>query len=166
MSYAQLLKQVDIFADMHDTQLEQISALCAEQRYQEGEVIFKENSSSDELYVILKGEVNIKVDPRTLGTSEAAGATTVARLRRGQSFGEVALVDGGIRSASAQCAADNTQVLIIGRDALVGLCRSDFEMGYLLMRNLASDLAFKIRQTDLMVRQQLLWSHSAAAPEG
>jgi hypothetical protein len=31
-------------------------------------------------------------------------------------------------------------------------------MGYILMRNVASDLSLKIRQTDLMVREQLLWS--------
>jgi len=39
----------------------------------------------------------------------------------------------------------------------VRMCRDDFEMGYILMRNVASDLALKIRQTDLMVREQLLW---------
>ena len=30
-------------------------------------------------------------------------------------------------------------------------------MGYLVMRNIAADLAFKIRSTDLMVREQAMW---------
>jgi hypothetical protein len=30
-------------------------------------------------------------------------------------------------------------------------------MGYVLMRNIAADLSFKIRSADLMIREQLLW---------
>jgi CRP/FNR family transcriptional regulator, cyclic AMP receptor protein len=165
MSHAPLLQQVEIFADLRPDQLERISTICSELRYQEGDIIFQENSNSDELYIILKGEVEIQVDPRTLGTTDKSDPTTVARLRKGQSFGEVALVDGGIRTASARCGANNTQVLVLERTELIAQCQHDFEMGYVLMRNLASDLALKIRQTDLMVRQQLLWSHATGGPE-
>jgi CRP/FNR family cyclic AMP-dependent transcriptional regulator len=161
MSHTPLLQQVEIFADLRPDQMERINAICAELRFQKGDIIFQENSTSDELYIILKGEVEIQVDPRTLGTTEKSDPTTVARLRKGQSFGEVALVDGGIRTASARCSADNTQLLVLERTQLVAHCQHDFEMGYTLMRNLASDLALKIRQTDLMVRQQLLWSHAS-----
>jgi len=160
MLYAALLEQVDIFAELSAERLQRVSAICAERRYQEGDVIFHENTKSDELYVILQGEVEIQVDPQTLGIApeQSPGPTTIAKLRRGQSFGEVALVDEGFRSASARCAAPDTQLLAIRRDDLVRLCEEDFEMGYLLMRSMATDLAFKIRQTDLMVREQLLWS--------
>ncbi len=159
MPYAHLLEQVDIFADLDKERLERIASACVERRYAQGDLIFRENTNSDELYVILQGEVAIQVDPRILGVSdeESPGPTTIATLRRGQSFGEVALVDEGLRSASARCAAPNTRLLVIRRDDLIQMCEDDFEMGYILMRNVASDLSFKIRQTDLMVREQLLW---------
>ena len=159
MPYTHLLEQVDIFADLDTERLKRIASVCTERRYGQGDIIFHENTDSDELYIILQGEVEIQVDPRTLGVpaEESPGPTTIATLWRGQSFGEVALVDEGFRSASARCATPNTRLLVIRRDDLIQMCQDDFEMGYILMRNVASDLSFKIRQTDLMVREQLLW---------
>jgi len=154
MPYTHLLEQIEIFADLDNERLRRISAICTERLYEPGDVIFHENTQSDELFVILQGEVEIQVDPKMLGVSadESPGPTTVATLWRDQSFGEIALVDKGLRSASARCAAPGTRLLAIQRDDLIELCQRDFEMGYLVMRNMAGDLAFKIRQTDLMVR--------------
>jgi CRP-like cAMP-binding protein len=160
MPYAPLLEQIDIFAELNTEQLQRLSDICTERRYGRDDIIFRENTKSDELYVILRGEVEIQVDPKTLGVSdkESPGPTTIATLRQGQSFGEIALVDEGFRSASARCAAPSTQLLIIRRDDLIQMCDDDVAVGYTLMRNMATDLAFKIRQTDLMVREQLLWT--------
>jgi CRP-like cAMP-binding protein len=160
MPYTPLLEQIEIFADLGTERLRRISDMCTERRYEKGDIIFHENTKSDELYVILQGEVEIQVDPRTLGIAaeESPGPTTIATLRRGQSFGEVALVDKGFRSASARCASKGAQLLVIQSDDLIQMCKDDFETGFVLMRNMASDLAFKIRQTDLMIREQLLWA--------
>ena len=83
--------------------------------------------------------------------------TAVARLRRGQSFGEVALVDEGLRSATARAAQKETRLLVIQRDKLIMLCETYPQLGYRLMYNLAADLAMKIRNTDLRIREQLLY---------
>ncbi len=160
MPYTPLLERIEIFADLDTDRLGRVSKVCTERRYENGDLIFRENTKSDELYVILQGQVEIQVDPSTLGISadESPGPTTIATLRTGQSFGEIALVDEGFRSASARCSTPGTKLLVIQRDALTQMCKDDFELGYILMRNVASDLAFKIRQTDLMVREQLMWA--------
>lgn len=75
----------------------------------------------------------------------------------GQSFGEVALVDEGLRSASARAAQKETRLLVIQRDKLIMLCETYPQLGYRLMYNLAADLAMKIRNTDLRIREQLLY---------
>ena len=85
------------------------------------------------------------------------GPVTIATLREGQTFGEVALVDQGLRSASARCSEAETLLLKIPRDKLIRLCESYPELGYRIMRNMAADLAFKIRGSDLAIREQLLW---------
>jgi CRP-like cAMP-binding protein len=159
MPYTHLLEQIEIFADLDQERLQRISTICTERFYEPGDMIFHENTKSDELFVILQGEIEIQLDPKMLGVpaDESPGPTTITTLQRDQSFGEIALVDEGFRSASARCAAPGTQLLVIQRDDLIRLCEDDFEMGYLLMRNVAGDLAFKIRQTDLVVREQLLW---------
>lgn len=159
MSVVTVLKQADIFYELTTTQLELIASICEERHYQTGELVFAENTIGSELYVIANGEVDIQVDPALLGhVSGNAGPHTIATLRRGQSFGEVALVDEGRRSAAARCAQHDTHLIIIPRDKLMLLCDTYAQLGYRLMRNLAADLAMKIRNTDLQVREQLYWT--------
>jgi CRP/FNR family cyclic AMP-dependent transcriptional regulator len=159
MATIDVLQQVDVFEDLSDEQLERIAEVCEEKIYSIGEVIFHENTASDELYIIADGLVDIQVDPRTLGVESGniPGPTTIATLRRGQVFGEVALVDQGLRSASARTAAPNTRLLVVSRGDFIHLCEQDYQIGYIVMRNIAADLSLKIRNTDFMVREQLLW---------
>src|SRR3989304_3157354 len=121
MPFANILKQADIFFELTPTQLELVASLCQERRLNTGDIIFEENTPSDELYVIAQGEIEIQVDPSMVGDSSTRpmGPVTIATLRRGQSFGEVALVDQGLRSATARCAQHNTHLLILPRDKLM-----------------------------------------------
>jgi CRP-like cAMP-binding protein len=150
------LKQSDIFYQFTPTQLELVANLCQEVTFDSNQVIFQENSSSKELYVIVQGEVDILINRGNTG-SLVKSDTVVARLRRGQSFGEVALVDEGLRSATARAAQKDTRLLVIPRDKIVMLCETYPQLGYRMMYNLAADLAMKIRNTDLRIREQLLY---------
>jgi CRP-like cAMP-binding protein len=151
------LRDADIFYNLSPEQLDCIAAICAEVSLSKGTVLFRENSPGDEMYLISRGAVDILVDPAMLGLETDINPTTVATLRKGQIFGEVVLVDEGLRSATARVAQENTVLLVIQRDDLINLCEQDFKLGYMIMRNIAADLAFKIRGTDLMVREQSLW---------
>lgn len=160
MEHTSILKRADIFFDLTPEQLEMIAAICQERTGRAGELIFEENASGDELYVIARGEVEILVDPTMVsgpGARRSPAPATIAKLRDGQTFGEVALVDQGLRSASARCASDNTRLLVIPSRKLLALCESHPDMGYRVMKNMAADLAFKIRNSDLAIREQLLW---------
>ena len=161
MAHLPTLKYVDIFYGLRTEHLERIAAICTELVLEQDTVIFEENSPGDEMYIVDRGAVEIQVDPAMLGLDTETGPTTIATLRKGQVFGEVVLVDQGLRSASAKIVTGNTLLLVIRRDDLVSLCEQDFELGYMLMRNIAADMAFKIRGADLMVREQLLWRPGA-----
>jgi CRP-like cAMP-binding protein len=150
------LKQSDIFYQFTPAQLELVGNLCQEIVFNAGEIIFHENSGSKELYVIAQGEVDILINSSTTREPEKK-ESTVALLRRGQSFGEVALVDEGLRSASARAVQKDTRLIVIQRDKLIILCETYPQLGYRLMYNLAADLAMKIRNTDLRIREQLLY---------
>lgn len=152
------LKQSDIFYQFTPTQLELVANLCQEVVFDANQTIFHENNGSKELYVIVQGEVDILINRGTTGSlNNNKNGTVIARLRRGQSFGEVALVDEGLRSASARAAQKETRLLVIPRDKIVMLCETYPQLGYRLMYNLAADLAMKIRNTDLRIREQLLY---------
>ena len=152
------LKQSDTFYKFTATQLELVANLCQEVVLDQDEVIFRENSGSKELYIIAQGDVNIRISsPSEAGEAVDGKGLLIATLRRGQSFGEVALVDEGLRSATAVAGQKDTHLLIIPRDKLIMLCDTYPQLGYRLMNNLAADLATKIRNTDLRIREELLY---------
>jgi CRP/FNR family cyclic AMP-dependent transcriptional regulator len=161
METIDILRRTDIFYDLTGAQLEMLASICEERIVKLGDIIFEENSQGDEMFVIARGAVEILVDPSIVGGPGAKKRgslpVTIATLRSGQTFGEIALVDQGLRTASARCAETETQLLGLKRNKFMKLCDTYPEMGYRVMRNIAADLAFKIRGSDLAIREQLLW---------
>ena len=153
------LKQSDIFHKITATQLELIANLCQELVFQEEETIFREQSEGKELYVIAQGEVDILINttPAGAATPSETKETRLTTMRRGQSFGEIALVDEGLRSATARALQNDTRLLLIPRDKIIMLFETYPQLGYRLMYNLAVDLAMKIRNSDLRIREHLLY---------
>ena len=69
-------------------------------------------------------------------------------LGAGQVVGEMTLVDSGRRSASVISAEEGTIVYSIPNDVFSRLCETDTGIGYMIMRNIAQDMSFKLRHHD------------------
>ena len=151
-----ILSATALFDGLTSTQLELIQSIGATTDHVAGQIIFHENARSDELYIIIRGRVEILLNPGLVGKVQVAEPIVIAALRRGQVFGEVALVDQGMRTATARIAEDKTRLMAIARDRLMRLCDAYPELGYKLMSNLSADLALKLRSSDLMLRQYQL----------
>jgi CRP-like cAMP-binding protein len=164
MTAPKSLEMVDVFADLNREQLTKIFLICHEEQYQPGDLIFEEGSPSNDIYVILDGKVEILVNASQSQESfEHQELRRITTLERGQSFGEIALVDEGLRSASARCSSEPCRLLIIKRDDLMALMRSNLDIGFTVMTNLAADLCLKIRHTNFLAREQLLYKPSGQA---
>ena len=156
-SISAILSVTDIFDTFTATQLELVASLCEPNTHQTGDILLRENDQSTELYVIARGGVEVVMNPTVVGDDmDASEMVVLTELRQGQVFGEVALVDQGIRSATIRVSQANTLLLRIDRRRLMQLCDTYTDLGYKLMKNLAADLAFKIRNTDLTIRQYQL----------
>ena len=163
-NFIPVLKQADLFHQLTPTQLELVANICSERSYRGDEIIFYEGADSDELFLIVDGAVDILVRARLANPVESFTAPVdgqtekvIATLRRGQSFGEISLVDQGFRSATARTQHTGANLLIIPRSRIIQLCESFPQLGYRLMRNVAAELALKIRSADLRIREQLLY---------
>jgi CRP/FNR family cyclic AMP-dependent transcriptional regulator len=155
------LKQAELFDQLTQSQLEMISNLCHEVICTDGQIIFEEYSSCNELYIIAQGQVDILVSPGAAGAGNNGKPTQnsiIATLRRGQNFGELALVDEGLRSATAKATQKDTRLFVIPREKLLTLCETYPQLGFRLMYNIAADLTMKIRNTDMNVREKLLYT--------
>jgi len=158
------LSLTEMFDNLTPTQLELVASICEPLTLNNQSVVCRENEGSDELYVIGRGAVKILVNPGFVGAAADANhePVVIAELRQGQIIGEVALVDQGLRSATVSVSQDGTYLLRIPRNRLMLLCDTYPELGYKIMKNLAADLALKMRNTDLTVRQyQLMLSGQA-----
>lgn len=158
------LEESDLFNDLDPVQLDMISGVCEELVFQKGETIFQENSHQDELYLIINGTVEILVNPNliTAHPDSATPLELITSLRIGQCFGEIALVDEGLRSATARAAKNNTRLLRIARSRLLTLCDSYPELGYQVMKNLAIELGQKIRSSNLKAREEMIYHKSTS----
>jgi CRP/FNR family transcriptional regulator, cyclic AMP receptor protein len=153
------LKQAEIFYQFSLPQLEMVAAVCHERTYGMGEIVLDEGAKTNDLYIIAEGEVEVLVNPAAVGGPDAPkDMVTIATLRRGQSFGEIALVDEGVRSATVRATQKGTKLLMLGRERVLDLCQAQPDLGYRLMYALAADLAFKIRNADLRIRETLLYA--------
>jgi CRP-like cAMP-binding protein len=91
----EILRRVPLFADLADDELEQISLLFKERHFSEGETVVKEGSDGAAFFVIESGEASVSV----------AGSRR-ENLKGGDHFGEIALIDEGVRSATITALGD------------------------------------------------------------
>ena len=141
MSVVDLLKRSALFTGLSDDELASVAKICTRQEHPAGGVIIKQGDTGDEMYIIEQGQVEIVV----MGTRPE---TPVVVLGNGQVFGEMSLLDFGFRSATARAAVP-TMVQVIREDAFSSLCEQDHHIGFVVMRNLAADLSFKLRHRNL-----------------
>lgn len=146
----ELFKQSDLFCGLTEGDILQLISVGHRQTYNAGETIIREGEPSEELYIIQKGMVEVVVPhgavPDVPGPPEP---TPVVRLGKGQIFGEMGLVDQGRRSATIRAVTDETTVFVLPRDAFYALCEQNHSIGYIVMRNIARDLSFKLRHRNL-----------------
>ena len=148
MEYRTILEEVELFDGLTPEELDSVALICNEQTYSKGDTVTAQGESGDELYVVCDGFVEVL---RTGGVPEQA-PRSVVHLGEGQIFGEMALVDRGPRSATVKAASDSTKVLIIRQDEFAQLCDQNHHLGFVVMRNIAADLSFKLRHQHLKGR--------------
>jgi CRP/FNR family transcriptional regulator, cyclic AMP receptor protein len=114
---ASFLGATELFADLDSDILNRLGERARERRFRRGQLIFGEGDPGDALFVVVEGLVKVFV------TSEEGEEMVLITLRTGDTFGELTLIDGGARSASAQ-ALEPTVALVVTRDVLLELMRA------------------------------------------
>ncbi|MBM4443777.1 MAG: Crp/Fnr family transcriptional regulator [Chloroflexi bacterium] len=120
------LAKVPLFASLKADHLAELAAKLKTRNYRRGEVIFWQNDPASDVHIIRSGQVKISA------TSVEGEEIIMAILTPGDSFGEISLLDGQPRSASAM-AMDNTQTVTLNRaDFLNVMSRNPGMMGIVL----------------------------------
>jgi CRP-like cAMP-binding protein len=132
------LKNVPLFSTMPPDTLAWVAEAADETSYPSGQTIFKKGSEGDSMYVIADGSVRIH-----------DGDKTLASLPQGAFFGELSILDGETRSASASAESD-CLLLVIRQDSFRRILSKQFDV----TENLLKILVRRIREQSTQSQQQ------------
>jgi len=131
---ARTLAGTALFGGLDEGALALLAAMASTQTYEGGETVFRKDETSGSLYVVEHGRV-------TIALTSAEGREMVLNvLGPGEVFGEVALVDGGGRTADAMC-PEPARLIALDRRRLIPFLEANPK---LLLRMLAA-MAERVR---------------------
>lgn len=133
LTAAAVLKRNYLFRGLHDTAIERIAALAVKRNYGKGEVIFSQGDSGDALYGIASGRVRISA------TGAGGQEVFLSIMEPGDTFGEIAVMDGLPRTAGAT-ALDPTRLIVINRHDFLRLLEQEPRLAIHLLKLLCGRL--------------------------
>ena len=138
------LKHIPLFEDIRDNDafISEFLSVCQTRSVPEGQVIIKEGEPGSEMFIMLKGRVEIQRRTR------AGDDYTVVRLRAEDNvfFGEMALIDDDTRSATI-VATEASDFLVIAKEDFLRLGRTNPQIALPITREIAKILASRLRKT-------------------
>jgi len=129
-----------LFGVLEEAQLKAISEEFLTKTYKTGQHIFYQSDPAAYLYVILKGEVSIET------TSEGGKVIKITHLADADIFGELALIDNGLRSAGA-LAIKTTEIVCLPK----AIFQRILERNPFFSQKLLIVLAERLRDTNVQV---------------
>lgn len=130
-----MLRGVPLFASMNDRHLRRLAKEGKPLSFSAGEMIIKKGATGTGFYLVLKGKAQAKKGDRVL-----------TEFRRGQFFGEMALLDNGPRSADV-VASEPTECFCLTFWDLQGIRYKDPKITEAILKELAK----RLRETDEML---------------
>ena len=130
-----VLGQSRLFGGVHPEDLEDLAERLVERTYRRGQAVFLEGEAGDSLFLVLRGLVKVFV------SSSDGREMVLTTLGPAETFGELAVIDGGVRSASVQ-AVEPTSLLVLDRAGMLAALRDHPP----LMEGLLTSLGAVIRR--------------------
>lgn len=135
--YVQLARTIDLFVGLSPDQLVKIMSFGVTEAAMKGTVIFKKGLTSRKMYVILEGAVDIM-----------DGDKLIATLGKGEMFGEMGLLSGEPRNATA-IARESSSFFILTEQSLHRLFTK--RVAIVLLMNIIRKLSDRLREADEFV---------------
>ena len=146
-----VLKDLEFFASLTPKELETVTSTMLQQQVQAGKAIFMEGEPGGCLYIVLEGVIDITT--RVAGDVEKRLLT----VRSGSVFGELSLVSGEARTATATARTDAT-LLSLTPEALEDLTQKRSVIGKKLLRQLLDTVVSRLGVTTELYRQAVAWA--------
>ena len=121
METLDFLNKVAIFSQVESSELEPLVTRLRRRTFHRGEVIFHQDDPGDRLHFVVKGIVKISLVSRDRRESD------IALLTRGDCFGEMSVLDGGVRSATA-VAVEPTETMTLSQEDFLAFLKEHTQL--------------------------------------
>jgi CRP-like cAMP-binding protein len=136
-----LIERNHLFRGLPQKTIDRVAALATRRIYDEGAIIFMRGDPGDSLCGVVTGRVRISA-------SRAGGKEVFLNIMEpGDAFGEIALLDGSPRTATATAMA-RTELMIIARDAFFALLRTEPQLAEHLIQLLCKRVRWTAEQME------------------
>jgi len=137
----QIVRKIPIFTGLSPSQVKRILLLCTHRQYEPGELVCRSNTPSDEMYILLSGEVAI-VTPEGMKVATILPVTTV---------GEMGVVTGQPRSATVEVTRP-TAIFLIQKVQFDAVLREDEDMHGKVHKAIIEVLSSKLSNDNVRIR--------------
>lgn len=145
-----------LFKHLDKNEIEIVASLFYEKKLASGKTVFVEQMPGESLYLIKSGRVKIS---KLIAEGDEKILVT---LNPHDVFGEMAILDGAPRSATARV-EDDAVLLSIKKSDFEKLCEAKPKIALHIMRNIVTLFSSRIRQNNEEYREMLMWSLSDSA---
>lgn len=145
-SLLDILKQIPLLSKLSRRELKIISKFAYERDYEVNEFVFQTGQPGAAMFIIKEGEV--KIVKQNMNDEYVE----IATLKKGDIFGELALLDNSPRSAGA-LVSENTSAIAIFREDLNKLLETHPEIGGKIMMHLAIITGKRLKDTTTQLIQ-------------
>lgn len=138
-----IISQLSFFGGVTDAQLATICRRLELWILEAGEVVFKTGDEPRYVYIVKSGKIDLQLAEKSMIIHKHD-------LQVGECCGEASLMSMHKHTTTAIAAVDS-EVMVLSRNALIGLEHEDIHLFALLMMNLARELARRLYLTDGML---------------
>ena len=132
-----------MFQDLTDSEIAAVLLLGLVREVQQGTPLFRKNSVADGIWLLESGLISILAN-------DLNSSSRLATFGPGQFVGEMGLIDGNARSATAY-ADTPVRALLLSNNAIDALMRDHPAAALKITRNIARELSNRVRRTSSML---------------
>ncbi len=141
----EILENVSIFEGLTTKSLKELGTLFEEKIFNNGEIIFKENSIGSSMMVITSGEVRVSQE------TGPDGEEALIILKKGDLFGEMALLEDLPRTANV-IAHSNVILLEVSREKFLDFLENNSNAGVKILLKMSQIISSRLRETDTKLK--------------
>ena len=150
------LKKQDIFQLLRPEQVNILSEASKAVKFEAGEMIYSRGANADRFYIVLKGQVSLRLPAKKVGLS-----VLIDELTEGDLFGGCVSTSLDAYTLNALC-MEESEILVISVSALRAIMDGDSRMGYIIQSGI-SKIYFK-RYIETMEKLQAIVMNIPMAP--